>query len=114
MGRNYIFILVLVIVTGGWILHHYESVSGAQAFMTTEGKIVAIDTFKSIITVKSLVQYPNLAYKETLLFVAPNSKIMKGGSVLSIFDLTIGSPVTVKYVEEPVIPDTLVSMSINK
>ena len=113
MVRNYILILLLTIAAGGWALNHCEAAFGAQATKTTEGRIVAIDTFKSIITVKSLVQYPNIAYKEILLFVGPDAKMMKSSNVLSIFDLNIGNSVTVKYIEEPIIPDTLVSMIIS-
>lgn len=114
MSRNYILILVLTIATGWWALNRCEAAFGAQITIAVEGKVSAIDTFKSTITVKSLALYPVITYKEVLLFVAPNSKIIRGGSDLSIFDLTMGCPVSVKYIEEPVAPNTLVSMTVTK
>ena len=114
MVKNVILILVLTIAVGGSALNHCEVCFGAQTILAAEGKIDAIDTFKSTVTVKSLALYPTITYKEIPLFVASNSKIMKHGSVLSIFDLTMGAPVVVKYIDEPVAPNTLVSMTITK
>lgn len=114
MIRAYSIIIMLAIAAGGWALNYCETAFGAQAIIAVEGKISAIDTFKSTVTIKSLAVYPIITYKENLLFVAPNSKIMKSGNVLSIFDLTMGCPVSAKYIEESVAPNTLVSMTVTK
>ncbi|MBU0881039.1 MAG: hypothetical protein KJ584_05290 [Candidatus Omnitrophica bacterium] len=114
MMRNFILILVLTIAAGGLALNHCEVCLGAQTVLAAEGKIDAIDTFKSTVTVKSLALYPTITYREIPLFVASNSKIMKHGSVLSIFDLTMGAPVAVEYIKESGAPNTLVNMTITK
>jgi hypothetical protein len=72
-----------------------------------EGKINAIDTFKSTVTVKSLLVYPLITYRDITLFVGPNTKIMRLGSAISIFDLTMGAPVNVKYAEKDDLSDAL-------
>ncbi|MFH1552723.1 MAG: hypothetical protein ABID83_03700 [Candidatus Omnitrophota bacterium] len=114
MVKNVILVLVLTISAGALALNHCEVCFGAQTILAAKGKIAAIDTFKSTITVKSLALYPTITYSEIPLFVASNSKIMKLGNVLSIFDLTMGAPVAVNYIEGPVAPHTLVSMTITK
>ena len=68
-----------------------------QDIFAAEGKISAIDTFKSTVTVKSLMLYPVIKYKEVNLFISPSTKIMNKSGPISIFDLIMGNPVEVKY-----------------
>jgi hypothetical protein len=112
--RSFISVLVLLIGVAQATPCFCETRRYDQAVKSAEGKINAIDTFKSSIVVKSFIYYPIITYKEVLLFVKPGAKMMKGGSDISIFDLTIGSPVDVKYVEEEAPPDTLVSLYVTK
>lgn len=67
---------------------------------TTEGRISGIDTFRSIVTVKSLALRPIIEYHEINLFVGPKTKVTHKGATADIFDLLKGSPVRVKYVDK--------------
>jgi hypothetical protein len=80
---------------------------GQQNIQTAEGRINAIDTFKSTVTVKSLLVHPIITYKDVTLFVGPNTKITRQGGVISIFDLTMGAPVSVRYAEKEDVSDAL-------
>ena len=80
---------------------------GQQNIRTAEGRINAIDTFKSTVSVKSLMAYPLIKYNDVTLFVGPNTKITRLGSAMSIFDLTMGAPVDIKYAEKDDISDAL-------
>ena len=83
-----------------------DSLNG-QSTHDVEGKISAIDTFKSIIIVKSLSLHPIIAYKDVTLFVGPDTKIMRKGSAISIFDIAMGNPVNVKYADKESTPEAL-------
>lgn len=107
MIKDHILILALVIATGGWSLCCCDFVFGDQAFMTIEGRIAAIDTFKSTVTVKALFTRPIITHKNITLFIGPKTKILISGSAVSIFDLTVGGEVDVKYVEKEDIPEAL-------
>jgi len=76
---------------------HAEDNFDGQNIFAAEGKISAIDTFKSTVTVKSLILYPVIKYKEVNLFISPSTKIMNKSGPISIFDLIMGNPVEVKY-----------------
>ena len=84
-----------------------------QDIQTVEGRLSAIDTFKSTITVKSLLLDPIIVYKDVTLFVGPDTKLMRQGDTISIFDLTMGSPVSVKYVDKIDTPEAL-SITVTK
>ena len=84
-----------------------------QNIRAAEGRIYAIDTFKSTITVRSLLFDPVIVYKNVTLFVGPNTKMMRLGSAISIFDLTMGSPVNVKYADNGDTPEAL-SITVTK
>ena len=70
-----------------------------QNIHAAEGRISAIDTFKSTVTVKSLMFDPIITYNDVTLFIGPNTKIVSKGSVISIFDLVMGNLVNVKYTD---------------
>lgn len=98
-------ILVFGILTAFFCIPN--DVSCQQNIRAMEGKINAIDTFKSTVTIKSLMVYPLITYRDVTLFVGPNTKIMRLGSAISIFDLTMGAPVTVKYAEKDDLSDAI-------
>ncbi|MCX5678961.1 MAG: hypothetical protein NTY76_07665 [Candidatus Omnitrophica bacterium] len=84
-----------------------------QNIRAVEGKIYAIDTFKSTVTVKSLMLAPVIKYSDVTLFVGPNTKIKRLGSDISIFDLTMGCPVNVQYADKVGTPEAL-SITVTK
>jgi len=71
--------------------------SDEQSIYVAEGRISAIDTFKSTVTVKSLIAYPIIKYNEVTLFVGPDTKIIYKGGAMSIFDFVMGNLVNAKY-----------------
>ena len=67
-----------------------------------EGRISAIDTFKSTISVKSLITYPVITYNVVTFFIGPDTTITRkdNSSINSIFDLVMGNLVNIKYVNK--------------
>lgn len=102
-------IVTLILVSGILIFFPFcPKYSFAQKNIhAAEGRISAIDTFKSTVTVKSLMVYPVIIYKDVTLFVGPNTKMMRLGSAISIFDLTMGCPVNIEYADKVDIPEAL-------
>ena len=90
MIRGCIAALILVLVILISSLCCLKDSFAQQNIQTAEGRISAIDTFKSTITVKSLLIHPIITYKDVVLFVGPNTKITRQGSAINIFDLTMG------------------------
>ena len=80
---------------------------GAQTIRVVEGKISAIDTFKSTVTVKFLIISPVIVYNEIIIFIGPNTKIMRSGSTMNIFDLGVSNTINVKYIEKDSGPEAL-------
>jgi hypothetical protein len=78
-----------------------------QNIYSAEGKISAIDTFRSTVIVKSLLIYPVIKYQDVTLFVGPNTKITSPDGSIDIFDFTIGTPVNVKYVNKNDVSEAL-------
>ena len=103
------FIVTSVLAFGILIASPYipNDAFGQQNIRSAEGRINAIDTFKSTVGVKSLIAYPLIKYNSVTLFVGPNTKIMRQGSAISIFDLTMGAPVNIKYAEKDDVSDAL-------
>ncbi len=93
-------VLILILVTLTHSTCYSADSFDEQDIGTAEGRISAIDTFKSTITVKSLMSYPVIAYNDIALLIGPNTKIMRSGSAISIFDITMGSHANVRYVDK--------------
>ena len=89
-------IAVLVLAFGALI----SSPCYSETAYAVEGRISGIDTFRSIVTVKTLSHAPVIAYSEVDLFVGPKTKITHKGDTASIFDLLKGSPVRARYVDK--------------
>lgn len=114
--RNFIFVLILAAAMMTALPFFCETGygSGDKTVVCAEGKILEVDTFRSIVTVRIPVYYPAITRKDVALFVKPGAKIMKGRSELSIFDLVDGTPVSVKYIDELEPPSTLLSLAVTK
>lgn len=109
MIRACISILILVFVMSTPYSCYSKDSFDEEYVYTAEGKISAIDTFRSTINVKVLTLQPVLRHNDITLFIGPNTKMMYKGSAISIFDFTMGSPVNITYVNKG---DTLEALQI--
>jgi hypothetical protein len=80
-----------------------------QVIYVVSGKISAIDTFKSTITVKSFMSQPVIKYINVDIFIGPDTKIMRKNniSISSIFDLVMGNVINVRFYYKDTVPQAL-------
>ncbi len=97
-------IITLILAIGMLIFSRYcpADSSENQNVYIVAGKLYAIDTFKSTVTIKSLITYPVIAYNIATFFVGPDTTIMRKDnvSINSIFDLVMGNLVNIKYINK--------------
>lgn len=97
MIRCYIVILILAL---GILISSPCYGGDTRDIYAVEGRISAIDTFRSTIIVKSLVVYPVIKHSEATFFIGPDTEIKRSGSAMSIFDLCMGSTVNIRCVRK--------------
>ena len=111
MNRSIVLSLSLILALGILIFSPRcpADSSDGQDIYVVAGKISVIDTFRSTITVKSLVIHPVISYTNVDILIKPDTKITRKDniSINSIFDLVIGNLVNVRYVYRDDVPEAL-------